>query len=62
MGLVGAWFFSKLMQNFLCGVSSQDPVNYILVGLIFTVVAVSACFMPARRASQVHPAQALRCD
>lgn len=60
MGLVGAWFFSKLMQNFLFGVSSQDPVNYILVGLIFTVVAVSACFMPARRASQVHPAQALR--
>ncbi|HSH09290.1 MAG TPA: FtsX-like permease family protein, partial [Oceanipulchritudo sp.] len=60
IGLVGAFFFSKLMQNFLFGVSTQDPLNYMLVAIVFTVVAVSACLMPARRASQVDPGQALR--
>ncbi|MEX0330805.1 MAG: ABC transporter permease [Puniceicoccaceae bacterium] len=60
IGLTGAFFFSKLMRNFLFGVSVQDPLNYIVVGVVFTLVAVSACLMPARRASRVHPAQALR--
>ncbi len=59
-GLLGAFFFSKLMQNFLFGVSVQDPFNYLVVAAIFTLVAVSACLMPARKASQVDPAQALR--
>jgi putative ABC transport system permease protein len=60
LGLTGAFFFSRLMQNFLFGVSAQDPVNYLLVAVVFTIVAVSACLMPARRASRVDPAQALR--
>jgi predicted permease len=60
LGLVGAFFFSKLLRNFLFGVSAQDPLNYLLVAVVFSVVAVSACLMPARRASQVDPAQALR--
>ncbi|NDV61985.1 ABC transporter permease [Puniceicoccales bacterium CK1056] len=60
LGLTGAFFFSKLMQNFLFGVSPQDPVNYLLVAVVFTVVAVSACLMPARRAARVDPGQALR--
>jgi len=50
------------MQNFLFGVSPQDPENYLIVAVIFSTVAVSACLMPARRASQVDPAQALRCE
>jgi len=62
IGLSGAFFFSKLMQNFLFGVSPQDPENYLIVAVIFSTVAVSACLMPARRASQVDPAQALRCE
>ncbi|MEX0322416.1 MAG: ABC transporter permease [Puniceicoccaceae bacterium] len=60
IGLVLAFFFSKLLRNFLFGVSTQDPTTYILVAVIFTVVALTACLMPARRASQVDPAQALR--
>jgi predicted permease len=60
LGLVGAFFFSRLMQNFLFEVSPQDPLNYILVALVFSTVAVSACLMPARRAARVDPAQALR--
>ena len=62
LGLIGAWFFSKLMRNFLFGVSSQDPLNYILVTLVFTTVALTACLMPARRAARVDPARALRHD
>ena len=60
LGLVGAFFFSRLIQNFLFGVEPQDPLNYIVVAVVFTIVAVSACLMPARRASRVDPAQALR--
>lgn len=60
VGLVGAFFFSQLMRDFLYGVSTQDPFNYLLVGLVFSAVAVSACLMPARRAARVDPAQALR--
>jgi hypothetical protein len=60
LGLVGAFFFAQLMRDFLYGVSTQDPFNYLMVGLVFTTVAVSACLMPARRAARVDPAQALR--
>jgi len=60
LGLLAAFFFSRLMQNFLYEVSPQDPFNYILVATVFTTVAVSACLMPARRAARVDPAQALR--
>ncbi len=60
LGLVLAYFFSKLLRNFLFGVSTQDPVTYLLVAIVFTIVALSACLMPARRASQVDPGQALR--
>jgi predicted permease len=62
LGLVAAFFFSRLMRNFLFGVSPQDPSHYILVALVFTLVAVSACLFPARRAARVDPARALRCD
>lgn len=60
LGLGGAFYFSRLMQNFLFEVSPQDPMNYLMVALIFTVVAVSAIIMPARRAARVDPGQALR--
>ena len=60
VGLVGAFFFSKLMRNFMYQVSVQDPLNYLVVALVFTLVAVSACLMPARRAARVDPARALR--
>ena len=60
LGLVGAWYFSKLLRNLLFGVSSEDPLNYIVVALVFSAVAITACLMPARRASRVDPARALR--
>jgi predicted permease len=60
VGMVGAFFFSKLMRNFMYEVSVQDPLNYIMVSVVFTIVAVSACLMPAHRASRVDPGRALR--
>ena len=60
VGLVGAYFFSLLLRNFLFGVSIQDPLNYVVVAVIFTFVAISACLMPAKRAARVDPGQALR--
>jgi putative ABC transport system permease protein len=60
IGLIAAFFFSRLMQNFLFGVSPQDPISYVVVAIIFTLVAVSACIVPARRAARVDPGQALR--
>jgi predicted permease len=60
VGLVGAFFATKLMQRMLYQVANDDPLTYGLVSLIFSVVALAAVFFPARRAAQVHPAQALR--
>lgn len=60
VGLVAAFYFSRLLQNFLFGVSPQDPLNYITVAVIFSTVAVAACLLPARRAGKVDPARALR--
>jgi putative ABC transport system permease protein len=60
LGLIGAFFFSKLLSNFLYGVSTQDPLNYVMVAVVFGCVAFTACLMPARRAVRIDPAHALR--
>jgi len=60
IGLAGALIVSRLMSGLLYGVSPADPVTFVAVTLLLTVVALTACYIPARRAMRVDALTALR--
>jgi len=59
-GLLAAIVFSRVLRTFLFGVEPTDPLTLIVVGIVFAAVAMLACWAPARRATGVDPAEALR--
>ncbi len=62
VGLLGAIFAARLVNTFLYGVASHDPLTLVSVCLLLLGVALAACCIPARRATAVDPAAALRAD
>jgi putative ABC transport system permease protein len=59
-GLAAAIVLSRVLGSFLFEVEPTDPITLISVGLLFVVVALLACWAPARRATKVNPLEALR--
>src|SRR5882757_6646713 len=59
-GILAALALTRLLQGFLYGISAYDPLTFIAVAAILTLVAVAASFFPARRATLVDPIIALR--
>jgi predicted permease len=60
LGLVGAFFLTKVLATQLYGVSVIDPVTYIAVSVLVAIVTSAACYVPARRAMRVDPMIAMR--
>ena len=60
VGIVAALGLTRLIASQLFGVSAHDPLTFLGVALLLIIVAVAACFIPARRAMRVDPMVALR--
>ena len=60
LGLVIAAAGSQLVQSLLYGINGLDPITFLIAGLLFVSVALSATYLPARRALAVDPMSALR--
>jgi len=59
-GIVGGCILSQVLSSALFGISAVDPVTYLAVSAGLAMIALLACFIPARRAARIDPMEALR--
>jgi len=60
IGLAAAWAATRVLKNFLFEVTPADPLTFATVSLLLALVALAACYVPARRAANTDPLVALR--
>jgi putative ABC transport system permease protein len=62
IGIGGAWGMTGILESMLFNVDARDPAAFLVGPLLLSLVAVAACWIPARRATRVDPVTVLRED
>jgi predicted permease len=62
LGLAGAFVLTRFMRALLFGVNASDPATFAAIALLLTLVALAACYVPARRAARIDPVVSLRAE
>jgi ABC-type antimicrobial peptide transport system permease subunit len=62
LGWPAAWALSKMASSFLYGIQPHDALTFALVPPFLAVIALAACYIPARRAASIDPMKALRTE
>jgi predicted permease len=60
IGLFGAFLVTRVLSSFLVNVGTSDPLTFAAVSILLVIVALVACYIPARRATKVDPLVALK--
>ena len=62
LGISGALALTRVLATLLFGVATRDPMTFVAIAVLLSIVAMLACYIPAWRATRVDPLEALRCE
>jgi ABC-type antimicrobial peptide transport system permease subunit len=62
LGVVAALVLARVLRSLIYEVSAADPLTFTMVSMIVIIVALLACYLPARRATKADPTVALRAE
>ena len=62
LGLVMAFAASRMLRRLIYGIPALDPLGFVAAVLLFALIGLIACWLPARRATRIDAMDALRCE